>query len=117
MAKKPKLAPIENPCAEIVYKPATPIIIDDDLVADLLQMANDRQIPVGRLINSRIRSLINSYKRHRVFGLSDTMPYGQYTGMNIEEMIRADPRYVHYMASNSDTFQLDDESLALLGRM
>ena len=45
------------------------------------------------------------------------MPYGQYAGMLIEEMIRADPRYVRFLVANSDTFQLDEAALALLERM
>jgi len=117
MAKKSKHVEVDRNIHNTHNNPPIPIVIDEDLLGPLYAMAQDRGLSISRLVNSRIRSLVNAYKKYKVLTLQDDMPYGQYMGMNMEEMIRSDPRYVRFLVANSDIFELDTDAQELLENM
>lgn len=86
----------------------------DSLALKLHEISQLRGISVENLVIAKMTALCNQYEKSKVLSLHHTMPYGQYQGLLVEEMIRADPRYVNWLASESDIFTLDDEALALL---
>lgn len=91
--------------------------LEREIAEKLHTIANERGIDVKRLVNTRMATLVNAFERERILRLTDSMPYGQYKGINIEDMIRSDPRYVNYLVSVSDIFVLDVEATELLGSL
>lgn len=95
----------------------TVVAMPSELAITLHEMATMRGIDVEQLVITRLQAIANAYQFSKVLRLKDSMPYGQYKGVLVEDMIRADPRYVNYMASNSSIFVLDEEATELLKRL
>lgn len=91
--------------------------LDSEVAEKLHAIAEERGTDVSRMVNSRMVALINAHERGRMLGLGDTMQYGQYKGLNVEDMIRTDPRYTCWLASVSEIFVLDPEATELLGSL
>lgn len=92
----------------------TTISLDPELAQRLHDIAVLRGTTVDRLVHSRMVALVNAFERGKILTLQDTMQYGQYKGLLVEEMIRADPRYTGWLASVSEIFVLDEEATELL---
>lgn len=90
------------------------VVIDPQLVESLERMAEERGISVPMLINVRLTAMVNAYNNFRTLGLDDSMPFGKYRGIRVEDMIRADARYVAWLYQESDIFELDDSARVLL---
>ena len=52
-----------------------------------------------------------------LFGLQDLMPFGQYKGLQVESIIRADPAYVRWLCGESDKFDLSKTAQEFLDEM
>lgn len=90
------------------------VVIDPAIVPSLERMAVERGISTTQLINVRLTAIVNAYNNHRTLNLQDPMPFGQYRGISVENMIRSDVRYVRWLFSESDIFDLDQEALDLI---
>lgn len=88
--------------------------LDYDLMHNLHEIAERNGTTVQKIIETRMWAYVNAYDKHKILGLNDPMPYGQYRGLLVEDMIRTDPRYVRYLASVSEIFVINDEAIALL---
>lgn len=114
--KKEMQAALEEEATVAVHRPNYKSIInlDPELAHKLTAIAEERGIDIERLVHSRMIALVNAYDKGRILRLNDTMQYGQYKGLVVEEMIRADPRYTNWLASVSEIFVLDEEATDLL---
>lgn len=114
--KRDMIDALENEAAVKVHRPnyKSVITLDSELALKLQQIADERSIDVERLVHSRMLALVNAYERGKILSLNDTMQYGQYKGLLVEEMIRADPRYTGWLASVSEIFVLDEPATELL---
>lgn len=90
------------------------VSMPDELAVLLSEMAQMQGTTVETIVTTRMMAFANAYKNSKVLRLHDTMPYGQYRGVLIEDMIRTDPRYTNWLASTSDIFVLDEEATAVL---
>lgn len=85
------------------------LTIPIELFDQLDEIAKDRNTTIDNLVKSRMMALVNMVQKGKELCLYDIMPIGQYKGMMVEDMIRADPRYVGWLVSVSDSFALDSE--------
>lgn len=96
----------------------TPIIkvvsLPDEVAQTLHEISQMRGIAVEQLVAVHMNAVANAYKKSKIIRLIDFMPYGKYQGALVEDMIRADPRYVNWLAGTSDIFVLDEEATQLL---
>lgn len=92
----------------------TTVLIDTELWGKIRKVADERGIDPHQLVQIRMQAYITSLERGKVLSLSDPMPYGQYRGILIEDVIKVDPRYVSWLASTSDIFVLDEDATNLL---
>lgn len=90
------------------------ISLPNDLATTLAEMSAIRGIGVEQLIFTHMISICNAYQNQKVLNLNSVMPYGKYRGVLIEDMIRSDPRYVNWLASESEIFVLDEGTTQLL---
>jgi len=89
----------------------------DELAMKLHEIASVRGTTVEALVVAKMTALCNQYENQKILRLIDMMPYGQYRGLTVEDMIRADPRYVNWLASTSDIFVLDEGATNLLAEL
>lgn len=90
------------------------ITVPNDLAEVLSEMSSLRGIDVEQLVIVHMTSVVNAYKNSKIMRLTDTMPYGKYRGVLVEDVIRSDPRYTNWLASTSNIFVLDEEATELL---
>lgn len=88
--------------------------LNPELVPSLERMAAERNITIDKLINIRLQAMVNAYDNQRTLGLTDQMPFGQYKHVVIEDLIKADGRYVRWLYATSEIFELDDEARVFL---
>lgn len=104
-------------------QPTKTIVIDSivefelELAKKLTEIATIRGTTVKQLVIAKMTALCNQYENQKILRLFDTMPYGQYRGLLVEDIIRADPRYVNWLASESAIFVLDEEATQLLAEL
>jgi hypothetical protein len=61
------------------------------------------------------RVMLRSFTRRKVvFHLTDELNFGKYNGLVLEEVIRADPRYMNWLVNESQWFRLSDDAERLL---
>lgn len=115
--KKEMLNTLEEEAHLQSYIP-TPVVklvqLPDELAIRLAEMAQMRNTSVELIVTTRLTAVVNAFQNQKILRLEDEMPYGQYRGTLVEDMIRSDPRYVNWLASSSDIFVLDEASTALL---
>lgn len=90
------------------------IKLPSDLIEGLKEMVAERGVELDIFLETRLRAIYHAYTFKKVFRLDTIMPYGRYKNMLVEHIIRSDPRYVSYLASESDIFILDEEATQLL---
>ena len=49
--------------------------------------------------------------------LADKIPFGKYSGELVEDICRADPAYVEWMAANATSAKFDVDVLGLLSQL
>lgn len=105
----------DTPAKQVVIDAS--VVFDDSMAIKLHEIASLRGTTIQQLVTAKMTALVNQYENSRILRLEDSMPYGQYRGLNVEDMIRADPRYVNWLASESSVFVLDEEATKLLGEL
>jgi hypothetical protein len=90
------------------------IVIPRGLYESLQAIGDMRDVHPETIIRLHMMAYVRAYLRHQLFQAGDVMPYGQYKGALIEDVIKVNPRYIHYLIANSDTFKLDKDALELL---
>lgn len=96
---------------------APALYLDLGLYAGLEAIAKMREIDTYKLIEMQLQKFVRAYERAQVLKPTDTMPYGQYKGYFVSDVIKADPRYINYLLANSSNFALDTESIDLMNRL
>lgn len=94
-----------------------PLQVDGGILSAMQEIAELRGMDVNKLIEMQLRMYVNAFERCKIFGLDTIMPYGKYQNNRVEDIIRADPRYVNFLLSSPGSFQLDDECHALLEKL
>lgn len=90
------------------------VTVEGRLLESLINISNDLNISVDQLVHIKLTAFINAYARGQSLGINDPMPYGQYRGLSVGEIIKVDTRYINWLVSNSDIFILDEEATQLL---
>lgn len=91
--------------------------IDEGIYESLKSIGVMRDIHPDTIIEMKLLAYIRAYERGQVFGPTDIMPYGQYKGYVIEEVIKVDPRYVCWLLTESAIFQLNEDAIDLLNSL
>lgn len=87
------------------------IKIDREIAEDFEALCEDR----GLTSEQMFRVMLRSFTRRKVFfTLQDELNFGKYNGLNVEEVIRADPRYVNWLLRESNWFRLAPGAQGLL---
>jgi hypothetical protein len=61
------------------------------------------------------RVMLRGYAKRQVnFDLQDELTFGKYNGLRLEEVIRADPRYITWLLGESTWFRISDRAKAIL---
>jgi hypothetical protein len=59
--------------------------------------------------------MVRSFDRGPVkYGRHDVINFGKYSGMVIDDVLRADPRYMRWLVNTSEWFQLTGECIDIL---
>lgn len=90
------------------------IPINGDLYYGLEELAKSRGMELQAFVQTRLQAIYHAYVFQKTLTLQSYMPFGQYKGILVEDMIRADPRYTNWLASESSIFVLDEEATELL---
>jgi hypothetical protein len=89
------------------------IVIDVpfEVAQDFYNTAAERGITPNHFAEVMIRSFTSI---RTVYSLGDTIKFGKYAGVLVEDLIRADPKYCRWAYGNTDRFDLDDDAYDLL---
>ena len=93
------------------------VTLDEGVHAALLEVAKIRETSIETIMDLQLLGYIRSAERGRIIELQDLMPYGQYKGALLEDVIKVNPRYIQYLLSNSDTFRISEEAIKLLNKL
>lgn len=90
------------------------ITLDEGVYNALLEIGASRDVHIETIIDLQLLAFVRSYERGQILRPEDAMPYGQYKGSLIQDVIKVNPRYVAYLLSNSSNFRLSEEAIQLL---
>lgn len=88
--------------------------IDRGLFEALEAIGGMRDIHPHTIIAIQMTAYVRAFERSQVLMLRDIMPYGQYKGELVEDVIKVNPRYIQYLVANSNNFRLDTDAIELL---
>lgn len=86
----------------------------DDVAVAFAKLCVDRGLAPQTLFEIMVRRF--SLKEW-LFGLQDRMPFGQYKGLLVEDIIRADARYIRWLCGESDKFELSYQAQQFMDDM
>ena len=99
-------------------KPKSALVsIDQGLYNALEAIASMRETTVETIMEMQLIAFVRAYERGQIFEPDDVMPYGQYKGFKVGDMIKVNPRYVNYLLSNSPIFRLSEASINLMSQL
>src|SRR3954466_9033721 len=82
---------------------------------DLFNQAEKTLAGRGLSVDAFIRvALRGALQRNGYVPLKAELTFGKYRGETLETIIRADPEYIRWMLTNSNTFSTDDAAIDLL---
>lgn len=82
-----------------------------EVAREFYAMCQSRGIEQERMFSVMVKAFAN---KTEVYGLQDTLKFGKYGGVNVEDLIRADPQYCRWAIQNTERFDLTDEAYELL---
>jgi hypothetical protein len=88
--------------------------VDEDTYEGFNAMCDERGIARDRMFAVMVKAF---NKRPTVFDLSDELTFGKYRGLLLEDVIRADSRYIAWLLRESSWFQLAPHAELLLTEM
>ena len=88
--------------------------VDEGIYAAIESIAKMRETTVETIVEMQLTRYIRFFERSIAYRPEDIMPFGQYKGFTVGDVIKTDPRYIAYMHTNSNAFNLDQTSIDLL---
>lgn len=87
----------------------------DPRIAERFYAMCDRK---GVRISQMLETMVRSFDRgSQTYGLDMRFDFGKYAGMNVEDVIRTDTRYVRWLVNTSEWFKIDSAAERLLKSM
>jgi hypothetical protein len=92
------------------------VILDaDPAITERFQnMCNRKGVQAETMFETMVRSFDRG---QTTYGLDMRMDFGKYAGMNVEDVIRTDTRYMRWLINASEWFRLDSAAERLLKTM
>jgi len=85
--------------------------LDRDIVEAFEELCEKRGLEPEQMF----RVMLAGFTRRKVyFNVGDELNFGKYNGLRLEEVIRADPRYVRWLLGESSWFQITASAECLL---
>lgn len=84
---------------------------DEQTSADFYALCNRRELHPEQMFRVMLRGYI---KRQVLFDLGDELNFGKYNGLRLEEVLRADPRYIRWLLGESSWFRITERAEAVL---
>ena len=85
--------------------------IRPELCDDLQKACTKRSVNIETITNALLRQWVNQIKAYKTYELYDVMNFGKYNGLEIQEVIQTDPRYVMWLHDVSERFTLSQKAL------
>lgn len=93
------------------------IILPQELLDKALPILEKRDLELSAFVAVHLQGLVTGAKANRPLALADEMPLGKYKGAVVEDIIRADPKYIAWLLGNAERFGMDTEATELLNEL
>jgi hypothetical protein len=88
--------------------------VNPGIVERFYNLCERKGVSQGTMFETMVRSFDRG---STTYGLDMRIDFGKYSGMNMEDLIRTDTRYVRWLVNTSEWFRIDSSAERLLKQM
>ena len=76
--------------------------LETEVYYQALKILGYRETTLEAFIELQLRMLINTDSEYQIYHLSDVLPFGQYRGSRLEDIIKGNPKYVAWLCTAAE---------------
>jgi DNA-directed RNA polymerase beta subunit len=88
--------------------------VGEDIAQRFYNLCDRKGVRMHQMFETMVRSFDRG---STTYGLDMRIDFGKYSGMNMEDLIRTDTRYVRWLVNTSEWFRIDSAAERLLKQM
>ena len=108
--KKSKKAPKKNPRVLFLGN------IPNEIIKSAKQILAKRKSSLESYIKIQLYALVK-IKDNSILHLNSKMPFGKFTGLTVEEIVKNDPNYMNWILNNQKTNRFDVTVIELVEQL